>query len=50
MMPLNLTANEARIIGCLIEKSVITSDQYPLTLNALTNFLVPATPQQLPGY
>ena len=36
-MPLNLTANEARIIGCLIEKSVITSDQYPLTLNALTN-------------
>jgi uncharacterized protein YceH (UPF0502 family) len=28
---------EARIIGCLIEKSVITPDQYPLTLNALTN-------------
>ena len=37
MVPLNLTANEARVIGCLIEKSVITSDQYPLTLNALTN-------------
>jgi len=36
-MSLNLTANEARVIGCLIEKSVITSDQYPLTLNALTN-------------
>jgi hypothetical protein len=34
---LNLTANEARVIGCLIEKSVITPDQYPLTLNALTN-------------
>jgi uncharacterized protein YceH (UPF0502 family) len=34
---LNLTANEARIIGCLIEKSVVTPDQYPLTLNALTN-------------
>jgi uncharacterized protein YceH (UPF0502 family) len=33
----NLTANEARVIGCLIEKSVVTSDQYPLTLNALTN-------------
>jgi hypothetical protein len=32
-----LTANEARVIGCLIEKSVITPDQYPLTLNALTN-------------
>ncbi len=37
MMPLNLTADEARVIGCLIEKSVITPDQYPLTLNALTN-------------
>ena len=28
---------EIRIIGCLIEKSVITPDMYPLTLNALTN-------------
>ena len=37
MVPPNLTANEARVIGCLIEKSVITSDQYPLTLTALTN-------------
>lgn len=36
-MPLTLTANEARVIGCLIEKSVVTPDQYPLTLNALTN-------------
>lgn len=33
----NLSANEARIIGCLMEKSVVTPDQYPLTLNALTN-------------
>ena len=33
----NLTANEARIIGCLMEKSVVTPDQYPLTTNALTN-------------
>ena len=33
----NLTAIEIRIIGCLIEKSVVTPDQYPLTLNALTN-------------
>jgi uncharacterized protein len=32
-----LTAIEARIIGSLIEKSVITPDQYPLTVNALTN-------------
>ena len=36
-MQLNLTAQEARVIGCLIEKSVVTPDQYPLTLNALTN-------------
>jgi len=36
MLP-NLTANEARIIGCLLEKSVVTPDQYPLTCNALTN-------------
>jgi len=28
---------EARIVGCLIEKSIVTPDQYPLTLNALTN-------------
>ena len=36
MLP-NLTANEARVIGCLMEKSIVTPDQYPLTLNALTN-------------
>lgn len=35
MLP-NLTANEARVIGCLMEKSVVTPDQYPMTLNALT--------------
>jgi uncharacterized protein YceH (UPF0502 family) len=34
---LNLTANEARVIGCLIEKSIVTPEQYPLTLNSLTN-------------
>jgi uncharacterized protein YceH (UPF0502 family) len=34
---LELTDIEARVIGCLIEKSVVTPDQYPLTLNALTN-------------
>ena len=32
-----LSDTEVRIIGCLIEKSVVTPDQYPLTLNALTN-------------
>ena len=36
-MLLNLNAHEARVIGCLMEKSVVTPDQYPLTLNALTN-------------
>ena len=36
-MPHELDDIEARIIGCLIEKSVVTPDQYPLTLNALTN-------------
>jgi uncharacterized protein len=30
-----LTALEARIIGCLIEKEITTPDQYPLSLNAL---------------
>lgn len=33
----NLSAKEARVIGCLIEKSITTPDQYPLTLNALVN-------------
>ncbi|WP_348766930.1 DUF480 domain-containing protein [uncultured Salinisphaera sp.] len=36
MLP-QLTATEARVIGCLMEKAVTTPDQYPLTLNALTN-------------
>jgi len=36
-MPLDLSAKEARVVGCLIEKSVVTPEQYPLTLNALTN-------------
>ena len=37
MLPQNLSANECRVIGCLLEKSVTTPEQYPLTLNALTN-------------
>lgn len=36
-MRIELTAIEARVIGCLIEKEVTTPDQYPLSLNALTN-------------
>lgn len=31
-----LTAVEARVLGCLIEKEATTPDQYPLTENALT--------------
>jgi uncharacterized protein YceH (UPF0502 family) len=31
-----LSGHEARIIGCLIEKSIVTPDLYPLTLNSLT--------------
>ncbi|MBT8092755.1 MAG: DUF480 domain-containing protein [Gammaproteobacteria bacterium] len=37
LVPQALDDLEVRIIGCLIEKSVVTPDQYPLTLNALTN-------------
>lgn len=37
MTAFNLSTNETRVIGCLMEKSVTTPDQYPLTLNALTN-------------
>jgi uncharacterized protein YceH (UPF0502 family) len=36
-MSVELSALEARVIGCLIEKQVTTPDQYPLSLNALTN-------------
>ncbi|MEZ5531349.1 MAG: DUF480 domain-containing protein [Steroidobacteraceae bacterium] len=36
-MKTELTALEVRVIGCLIEKQVTTPDQYPLSLNALTN-------------
>ncbi|MCL9779868.1 YceH family protein [Vibrio sp. S4M6] len=35
-MNVELTLNEARVIGCLIEKEVATPDYYPLTLNSLT--------------
>jgi uncharacterized protein YceH (UPF0502 family) len=36
-MNLDLTLHETRVIGCLIEKEITTPDQYPLSLNALTN-------------
>ncbi len=36
MLPV-LSDVELRVLGCLMEKSSLTPDQYPLTLNALTN-------------
>ncbi len=36
-MAITLSATQARIIGCLLEKEVTTPDQYPLSVNALTN-------------
>ncbi|HZF14792.1 MAG TPA: DUF480 domain-containing protein [Steroidobacteraceae bacterium] len=36
-MKVELSPHEARVIGCLIEKEVSTPDQYPQSLNALTN-------------
>ncbi|HVT72549.1 MAG TPA: YceH family protein [Lacunisphaera sp.] len=35
--PAPLSALEARVLGCLIEKELATPDAYPLTLNALVN-------------
>jgi hypothetical protein len=35
--PSPLSALEARVLGCLIEKELATPDIYPLTLNALVN-------------
>ncbi len=35
-MNIAFSANELRALGCLIEKSITTPDQYPLSLNALT--------------
>src|ERR1700726_4368428 len=36
-MNIEFSPNEARVIGCLLEKELTTPDQYPLSLNALTN-------------
>ena len=30
-----LTATEARVLGCLVEKQATTPETYPLTLNAV---------------
>ncbi len=37
MLHQDLNDKECRVIGCLMEKSIVTPDLYPLTLNALTN-------------
>lgn len=36
-MKIELTAEEARVIGSLIEKQITTPDQYPLSLNSLVS-------------
>jgi len=36
-MKINFTAEEARVIGALLEKEITTPEQYPLSLNALVN-------------
>jgi uncharacterized protein len=36
-MNIELSLLEARVIGCLIEKQITTPEQYPMSLNALTN-------------
>jgi uncharacterized protein YceH (UPF0502 family) len=36
-MKMNLAEVEIRILGCLIEKEMTTPENYPLSLNALTN-------------
>jgi uncharacterized protein len=36
-MDILLTDNEVRVLGCLMEKEMVTPDYYPLSLNALTN-------------
>jgi uncharacterized protein len=36
-MNIEFSMIEARVIGCLLEKEITTPDQYPLSLNALTN-------------
>ncbi len=36
-MDVELNPHEARVLGVLIEKALTTPDQYPLSLNAITN-------------
>ncbi|KKN69502.1 hypothetical protein LCGC14_0440690, partial [marine sediment metagenome] len=34
---MQLSANQQRILGCLLEKQSTTPEHYPLSLNALVN-------------
>ena len=36
-MKFDLTLPEARVLGCLLEKEATTPENYPLSINALTN-------------
>lgn len=36
-MRIEITPHEVRVIGCLIEKEIVTPDQYPLSLGGLTH-------------
>ena len=36
-MKTSLNANQCRVIGVMLEKEITTPDQYPLSLNGLTN-------------
>ena len=36
-MNIELSAHEARVLACLVEKQITTPEQYPLSLNAITN-------------
>lgn len=36
-MVIQLASDETRVVGCLMEKEISTPEQYPLSLNALTN-------------
>jgi hypothetical protein len=36
-MNIELSPHEARVLACLVEKQITTPEQYPLSLNAITN-------------
>lgn len=35
-MKYQLSAREARVIGCMLEKQITTPEQYPMSLNGVT--------------